>query len=153
MASPGCRSSGTATDTETTQGASASLNVRAAVTFVEVRPILQKNCTASCHDGQSNSLDDFVFKDDRGDLYERLLAPLPATVPAACQKRPLVVPGRPDRSLLVAMIEKPDGPRGDCAERMPHRCPERRSCITPGDLKTIRVWIEAGAPLGEAARR
>ncbi|MEP6652440.1 MAG: hypothetical protein ABJA82_03725 [Myxococcales bacterium] len=115
-----------------------------AITFAHVAPILRRNCAEKCHDGRAMAADDFVFV-DTGDLRARLLGPAPATVPTPCRDRPLVVPGEPDRSLLVAVIEEPDGPRAGCAERMPHSCPERRPCITGTNLETIRGWINAGA--------
>lgn len=116
----------------------------AVVTFASVRPILQRSCAMTCHDGRSSAADDFVFRDD-GDLKARLLDVAPRTVPRDCQDRPLVVPGRPELSLLVAMVEEPDGPRAGCAERMPHSCPGRRPCLTETEILTVRAWIEAGA--------
>ena len=116
-----------------------------AVTFGEISPILQTACAQPCHNGGGGAADDFDFRDD-GNLLMRLLAPAPTTVPLPCQNRPLVVPGDAGKSLLVAMIEAPDEPRGECAERMPHSCPDRRACLTSAEIQTIRLWIQAGAP-------
>ena len=115
------------------------------VGFGLARPILQRACAATCHDGRASAADDFLFKDD-GDLYGRLLDAAPRSVPPACQNRPLVVPGYPDRSLLFAMMGEPEGPRAGCAERMPHSCPDKRPCLSAAEVESIRAWIEAGAP-------
>jgi hypothetical protein len=117
---------------------------RPAPTFARVEPILRRACTDACHDGRGMAADDFVFV-DTGDLRQRLLGPPPATAPPQCHNRPLVVPGDPDVSLLVVVIEEPESPRAGCAERMPHSCPDRRPCITGTELRTIRDWITAGA--------
>lgn len=117
---------------------------RAPVAFAQVVPILRRACAEPCHDGRAVAADDFLFKDE-GDLRERLLTAAPATVPVPCQDRPLVVPGGPERSLLMAVIEEPEGPRRNCAERMPQGCPERRPCLSEAEIGTIRRWIQAGA--------
>jgi hypothetical protein len=113
--------------------------------FGAARSILQRACAATCHDGRASSADDFLIKDD-GDLYGRLLDAAPSSVPPACQNRPLVVPGYPDRSLLFAMIGEPEAPRAGCAERMPHSCPDKRPCLSVDEIQAVRGWIEAGAP-------
>ena len=125
-------------------GAVSASTVPRPATFATVQPLLQRACAETCHDGRVKNADDFLFKDE-GDLRRRLLGAAPGTVPPACQGRPLVVPGYPDRSLLVAMVQEAEGPRADCAERMPHICPERRPCLSVDEIRSIRVWIEAGA--------
>lgn len=140
---PGSSAGNDPADAAANDGTNATAQVKAK-TFAHVAPLLRRNCADNCHDGRAMAADDFVFVES-GDLRARLLAPAPATVPPPCRDRPLVVPGEPDRSLLVAVIEEPDAPRAGCAERMPHSCPEKRPCITGTDLETIREWITTGA--------
>ncbi|MBC8133577.1 MAG: hypothetical protein H7X95_11400 [Deltaproteobacteria bacterium] len=117
----------------------------AAVRFEQIAAIVNSACAMPCHDGRGGAADDFLFAED-GTLLQRLQVAPPVSVPVPCQNRPLVVPGNPERSLLMAVIEEPDGPRAGCAERMPHGCPEKRPCLAAGEIQKIRTWIKSGAP-------
>ena len=116
----------------------------ALVSFALVAPIIGRVCAQSCHDGRGLAADDFVFSNS-GDLHERLWGSAPPTVPPPCQNRRLVVPGDPESSLIMAMIEEPEGPRAGCAERMPQSCPDQRPCLSAAEIQTIRQWILEGA--------
>jgi len=63
-----------------------------------------------------------------------------------CLNRPLVVPCKPEESLLTAMVGAAEGPRVGCGVRMPDDCPEDDNpCLPDAELETIRSWIAAGA--------
>jgi hypothetical protein len=126
-------------------GGSGSGTDGGAGSFAAVKAILSTNCAISgCH-GNNGGTMHIDFRDNAG-LYMRLTGNAPNTAPSACRNRTIVTPGMPTQSLIVAMIEAPNGPRMSCGARMPDDCPTARPCLTAAQIQTIRDWITAGAP-------
>ena len=67
----------------------------------------------------------------------------------ACKNLPLVVPGSPETSLIMAMIVSDDTNRSECGDRMPYKCPDQMAmtgaALTDPQIETIRSWIAARA--------
>ncbi len=89
----------------------------------DVVPILENNCLR-CHS---------LFTHQGGlvlDTYEELMK--------GGDKGPSIVPGRSDESRLILMVEgrvKPKMPQG--------------GDLAPDELRTLRAWVDAGAPFSE----
>ena len=93
-----------------------------------VRPILEESCVG-CHSHA------FADRPAVGgglalDSYDALMRG---------GKRPVVVPGRPESSELIARVEI-----SDSALRMPRGS----SPLSPESIQTLRKWVAAGAPQG-----
>ena len=92
----------------------------------EVAPILDRHCKA-CHvPGQSG----YVVSGFEVGTYDALMR--------GTQYGPVVLPGDPLTSVLVMLIEG----RADPSLRMPHGASKP---LDPGDIATIRLWVEQGA--------
>ena len=89
----------------------------------EIRPILEMNCLP-CHNG--------VTLPGKLDLTTRRKA-----LESRLRGQPLLVPGRPDDSLLVSAVSR----RGTHPKMMP----QRDLSLTEEDIGTLREWIEDGA--------
>jgi WD40 repeat protein len=97
----------------------------------DVRPILRKHCTV-CHSerklpeldvsaGLALDKPDLVRKGGKGG------------------KVPVLVPGKPDQSLIVTLLTTPDKKRAMPLDADP---------LPAADVAVIRRWVEAGAPEG-----
>jgi mono/diheme cytochrome c family protein len=95
----------------------------------DIRPVLAKNCFA-CH-GQDDSHRAAKLRLDR-----RATALLPRKRGAA------IVPGAPDKSLLLARVSAEDE-----GERMPPM--QTGNTLTRVQIDTLRRWIAQGAPYAE----
>jgi len=88
----------------------------------EVRPILESRCF-DCHDASTKkggvALDTFYHAQQPTDSGE-----------------PLLVPGRPETSLLLKLVleTNPD-----------HRMPKKENPLSAAEIETLRAWIAAGA--------
>jgi hypothetical protein len=112
-------------------------------TFASVRSIMSTSCAfTGCHH-QGGGTKQVDLRDNAG-LYARLMGQAPSTADAACRNRTLVVPGKPDMSLIVAMIEAPAAPRMMCGEQMPKGCKD--NCLLDEEIATFVNWIAMGAP-------
>jgi mono/diheme cytochrome c family protein len=89
----------------------------------DVAPILRRDCVR-CH-GQDGVMDNGL------DLRSY------AAVMRGGNLGDDVVPGNPDRSLIVQFIEGRRGPE--------HRMPLHREPLSPREITIIRTWIERGA--------
>lgn len=95
----------------------------------DVRPILRKHCTV-CH--SERKLADT-------DVSAGLALDKPELVRKG-GKVPVVVPRKPDESLLVTLLITKD---------LKRRMPLDADPLPEADIATIRKWVEAGAPDGE----
>src|SRR5947209_4784108 len=94
-----------------------------AATYAEVHAIFAKHCLA-CHD--SNEAEGGLVLETR----EMILA--------GGDSGDALVPGNAAESLLVKLVERQEKPF------MPP--PKKAAKLSDGDIKTIRAWIDAGAP-------
>ncbi|MFT5142163.1 MAG: putative membrane protein [Rhodothermales bacterium] len=92
-----------------------------------VQPILRDRCVA-CH-GQDKT---------RGGLDLRTAE----SISEGSEDGPVVNPGRPDSSPLIARIQLPDGHR----RKMP---PEDATPLSPSDALLLSWWVSNGAPFEE----
>lgn len=101
----------------------------AAVEFTrDVQPILNKNCIA-CHGGVKEAGGvSFIFRDQVLGKGE--------------SGKPVVVPGNPDASEMIARITT-----DDLDDLMPQ--PDHGPRLNDQDVETLRQWIAEGAPWGE----
>jgi len=99
--------------------------------WADVRPILRKNCTV-CH--SERRLDEPEIS--AGLALDRL-----ELIRAGGKggRVPVLVPGKPDDSLLVTLLTSPDKKRAMPLDADP---------LSPEDIATIRKWVAAGAPEG-----
>src|SRR5256885_11789029 len=93
-------------------------------TYAEVHAIFAKHCLA-CHDS----------KEAEGGLVLETRE----TILDGGDSGDVIVPGKSAESLLVKQIERRQKPF------MPP--PKKAAKLSDGDIKTIRAWIDAGAPL------
>jgi hypothetical protein len=91
----------------------------------EVRPILSANCF-HCHGNDRTTRMVGLRLDVKEGLY------------STRRSGPLIVPGKPEKSLLYQRISAKDA-----ARRMPP--PQAHKTLTPAEIGTIRRWIESGA--------
>jgi hypothetical protein len=116
----------------------------AGATFSDVRNLALANCIF-CHPGEVDVARNSDFADGQN-LYKTLLSEQPTRfVPAACQFKRLVVPGKPMESLLYLKLQTP--PPANCGMRMP--LPVDKAAPRPAgavEIEMIRSWIAAGAP-------
>jgi hypothetical protein len=118
------------------------------VTFAQVKDVLAKSCMGGkCHSAASQHAD-WVTSDG---LYMRLTTPLPQGTPHCVGSTP-VVPGMPDKSLLVQIIKgqvmcSKAGGGMETIARMPDDCPGERMCLGDAQIKLITDWVTAGAPM------
>lgn len=94
----------------------------------DIAPILRSHCLG-CHDSETAK--------GRLDLtgLETLLT--------GGKQGPPVVPGAPDESLLLQLVS---------GQRKPYMPPRRQRPLGEGEVATLRRWIEARCPAGDAAR-
>jgi hypothetical protein len=112
-------------------------------TFAQVETIIAKSCgTTECHPNNMGMHTNLHNTD--GKLHSRLLGNAPVSVKPECQNRPLVVPCSPETSFVIQKLTNEEDANG-CGARMPFECPEKRECLPPADIETIRSWIAAGA--------
>ena len=115
----------------------------AGANFSQVRDVIS-NCVF-CHPGEVDVVRNSEFADSQM-LYSILLSERPTPyVPAGCQFKRLVVPGKPMESLLYLKLQTP--PPANCGMRMPlpvENAPYRPA--PPADIEIIRSWIASGAP-------
>src|SRR5436305_906820 len=97
--------------------------------WADVRPILRKNCTV-CHSERKLS---------EPEVSAGLALDKPEFVRKG-GKVPVLVPGKPDRSLIVTLLTTKD---------LKRRMPLDADPLPESDVATIRRWVEAGAPEGE----
>ncbi|MGH7173181.1 MAG: DUF1549 domain-containing protein, partial [Gemmataceae bacterium] len=95
----------------------------------DIRPILSKNCFA-CH-GQ-----------DDGHRAAKLRLDRRATAILSRKRGAAVVPGKSDKSLLIARVSAEDD-----SERMPPM--ENGKALTAKQIATLKRWIDQGAPYAE----
>ena len=88
----------------------------------DVRPILNQNCMP-CHGGvrQKNGVS-FLFREE--------------ALGTGKSGRPTIVPGKPDRSELIARVSS-----SDPDTRMPYHAPP----LSPQQIQLLRRWIKQGA--------
>lgn len=105
------------------------------------KQILAERCTAACHSGgefAAGGLDLGV------DSYTALVGAAPTAVQCGGVTMPRVVPGKPDESLLYALlVAKAEGTTPPCGDAMPQGA--NRPALTPEELESVRAWIAAGA--------
>jgi WD40 repeat protein len=89
----------------------------------DVRPLLQARCVG-CHQ-PAKAKGDLVLAD-----YKHMLAGVP-------EKDPVVVPGKPDDSALLAVITGHDG--------KPPEMPKDRAALAASDVELLRRWLGEGA--------
>jgi hypothetical protein len=92
----------------------------------DVVPILEKHCKACHSPGQAG----YVVSGFELESYETLMK--------GTQFGPVVLPGDPLASVLVMLLEG----RADPSLKMPHG---GATTPTPGEILTIRRWVEQGA--------
>jgi hypothetical protein len=95
----------------------------------DVRPVLRKHCTV-CH--KQSKLDD-------PDISAGLALDTPAAIGKG-GKVPVLVPGKPDESLLVTILTHKDPKR---------RMPLDADPLPAETVELLRKWVAAGAPEGE----
>jgi hypothetical protein len=93
-----------------------------------VRPILRKNCTV-CHSERKLS---------EPEVSAGLALDKPELIRKG-GKVPVLVPGKPDQSLIVTLLTTKD---------LKRRMPLDADPIPDADVETIRNWVAAGAPEG-----
>src|SRR5262249_24348169 len=94
----------------------------------DVRPILRKNCTV-CHSER---------RLDEPDVSAGLALDKPELIRKG-GKVPVLVPGKPDQSLIVILLTSNDKTRPTPHDAAPPPA---------ADVETIRRWVAAGAPEG-----
>lgn len=94
----------------------------------DVKPILDANCMR-CHGGMNH----------RGGLS----LDTRASMLKGGHDGTVLVPGDPDKSLLVRLIRH-DGPKND-----PMPMPPNKPKISDADIATIAAWVRAGALMPE----
>jgi WD40 repeat protein len=94
----------------------------------DVRPILRKNCTV-CHSER---------RLDEPDVSAGLALDKPELIRKG-GKVPVLVPGKPDESLIVILLTSKDKKRAMPLDADP---------LPAADVETIRRWVAAGAPEG-----
>ena len=99
----------------------------------KVQPILQQNCY-KCH-GNGNHKGGLVM--DTRDSFLK-----------GGHDGPDIMPGDPDKSLLVSLIKQQVPSSYDDLEAMP---PDPKPKLNDDDISTIVQWIKAGAPMPAAA--
>ncbi len=117
-----------------------------APTFIgHVAPILKQGCSfQSCHGGGSGGFN----IPDAGPTI--VYASLVGQASRALTDMPLVDPGHPENSFLLAKVEGTQGTLdarcigGDCGGAMP----EGSGLLPPESRQILRDWIAAGAPFG-----
>jgi mono/diheme cytochrome c family protein len=109
------------------QGAGDSALTPEAVEFFEksIRPVLADRCY-SCHSASAPKLKGGLRLDTREGLRK------------GGETGPALVPGDPDRSLLIRAIL-----RGEDAEKMPPKDSER---LSPEQIRDFKAWVKMGAP-------
>ncbi|HJZ55488.1 MAG TPA: c-type cytochrome domain-containing protein, partial [Gemmataceae bacterium] len=97
----------------------------------DVRPILRKNCTV-CHSER---------KLDETDVSAGLALDKPELIRKGSKdgKVPVLVPGKPDESLIVVLLSTKDKKRAMPLDADP---------LPAADIEVIRKWVAAGAPEG-----
>ena len=85
----------------------------------EVKAIFVQNCS-ECHN----------YREEKAGINTM-------NHPLLLKTRPVVVPGHPEASELFALVSATDKSR---------RMPKGGSPLEPGQIDTIRRWIEVGAP-------
>jgi hypothetical protein len=88
----------------------------------DIRPILNQKCGA-CHGADPQ----------KGQLDLRTVSELLR----GGENGPTIVPGKPEASLLVDILERGQMPPG------------KKDKLTPAELKLVREWVKAGAPSAE----
>lgn len=103
--------------------------------FETVAAFVNFNCE-TCHVGPVGDSHDPDLRNDQNQLYATLTT---YTVPR-CGNKPLIDPGNPDNSALIAAITG-----GQCGElpQMPYGCGE--FCEVPNEIPALRQWIADGA--------
>ncbi len=98
--------------------------------------LLQTTLCSACHPA--------LAKDYPLDLssFEKASSTLLSTRDA-CDGKPYVTPGDPDKSFLIDVVSKDDP--GCSIERMP-----QGGSLTTSQINQLRAWITAGAPVGTA---
>src|SRR5215218_9266427 len=99
--------------------------------WADVRPILRKHCTV-CHAERKLA---------EPDVSAGLALDKPELIRAGGKKGtvPVVVPGQPDKSLLVTLLTTKDKKRAMPLDADP---------LDAADVATLRRWVELGAPEG-----
>lgn len=92
----------------------------------KVRPILEARCY-KCHSNQAKKVKGGFRIDNKEDALK-----------GGESGDPAIVPGKPDKSILVPLIERKDE---DAA--MP---PEEKDKLSAEEVKTVLEWIKLGAP-------
>src|SRR5688572_26281557 len=97
--------------------------------WADVRPILRKHCTV-CHSER---------KLDAYDVSAGLALDKPELIARGGQdgKVRVLVPGKPDESLIVTLLSSKDKKRAMPLDADP---------LSEADIATIRKWVAAGAP-------
>jgi hypothetical protein len=123
-------------------GGDAAAEAVPGASFDQVRDVIS-NCVF-CHPGEVDVIRNSEFADAQN-LYKILLSEQPTPyVPAGCQFKRLVVPGKPMESLLYLKLQTPPPP--NCGMRMP--LPVENAAPRPApaaEIEVIRSWIAAGA--------
>ena len=124
-------------------GVDAGPDAAPAVRFSQVRDVIT-NCVF-CHPGEVDVIVNSDFADGDG-LYDLLVKEEPTPyVPQACAFKRLVVPGKPEESLLYLKLQTPPPP--NCGERMPRPAEGMMAMpAAPSDIQIVHDWIAAGAP-------
>lgn len=113
------------------------------VTFAQVGQVLNATCTSgpNCHGNGGFGTQPIKFTNaDLPTLYQTLTG---GTKAEECQNKPLVTPGDPSNSAIVAAVKR------ECGSMfaMPPTCgPQQNPCIPQTDLDLIVDWIQGGAP-------
>ena len=143
----GAGSAGTASSTDggggtTGQGAAGSGGAGAGsgagvgVTFGQISTLIPGTCGGTeCHTGTQ----ELSLRNDAG-LYRRLLD----TAVSECGGAHLVVPGNPQGSAIIQLVNRRCTKRG-MPFYMPKDC-TRNPCLPASQIQTITNWIQAGAP-------
>ena len=99
--------------------------------WADVRPILRKHCTV-CHAERKLA---------EPDVSAGLALDKPELIRAGGKKGsvPVLVPGQPDRSLIVTLLTTKDKKRAMPLDADP---------LPAADVATLRRWVELGAPEG-----
>jgi hypothetical protein len=97
--------------------------------WADVRPILRKHCTV-CHSERKLS---------EPELSAGLALDKPENILKGSKANKVLVPGKPDDSLIVALLTSKDKKRAMPLDADP---------IPEADIATIRKWVALGAPEG-----
>ena len=124
----------------TVSGGGSGGPVNSAVTLsADVAPVLQTNCAKSaCHDGvtKEHGLD---FSTSTT-VHESLVNQLTWDHCRDNMEVTRVMPGKPDQSYILLMVEGID--RCELSPRMP---PAPRPALSSAQIESIRSWIASGA--------